>query len=462
MSFLEFVAIQLSRESDRTVAYKSISSFLSSIKGCEDMALEELLRLWVADMLDRGMAVASRKRYFEKLSALHKAYCAANGRHSTAFDSVRELCASDVPPHAEALQSSLMRIEKIFDALMTDAASKPELALLLYLLFNASADIESAISLTAVDYRPQFRQLDDIVKPRAFHHRRKYVFDLSQSRKRQPQLVREVIQAIDSYLRSKDVRLQQVFTPGTITALWMAKARACGVRLAEMKAVVGEIPDEYDYVRHVTAPRLSAEEISAIKQRVAEALAPSAKRWYAIKLRRGVTYDALESFIKNNCKEYYDDDLLFYPQKEISRRIDKKIVTETVPVIPDIVFSYINPRHIGKLDALIKSERLGYVFRSTPEAGSDYSVIDSRSMSGFQYMIGVFTPDIKIELTTEAPAGIGRDVLITGGVMAGYEGTIYDIKDDSHTRQIYIRLSEKYAIMADVDVKVEEVYVKPL
>ena len=127
-------------------------------------------------------------------------------------------------------------------------------------------------------------------------------------------------------------------------------------------------------------------------------------------------------------------------------------MTSVTPIIPDVVFIYINPRHIRKVDTLIKSERFGYVFRITSDVDSDFSVIATRSMTGFQNMIGIFTPDIKVELTAESPVGLGREVLITGGIMSGYEGTIYDIKDGSDIKQIYIRLSDKYSIKAEVRV----------
>ena len=75
-------------------------------------------------------------------------------------------------------------------------------------------------------------------------------------------------------------------------------------------------------------------------------------------------------------------------------------------------------------------------------------------------MISIFPPDIKVELTAESPVGLGREVLITGGIMSGYEGTIYDIKDGSDIKQIYIRLSDKYSIKAEV--RVEACFVKTI
>lgn len=460
MSFLEFVAIRLSQVSDRTIDYKAISSFASSIRGYEDMSMDDMLKVWVANMIDRGLSDATRTRYIGKLSSLYKEYSAEAGIDGNPFDTLAELSGMDTFANKKVLQTELTKVEKIFDIIMSEAAVKPELAVFLYLLFNASSDMEKAIMLTTDDYSPEFPQLDEIINPGEFHHRRKYIFDLDQSRKRLPQLVRETTEAIDSFLRSKGIRLPDPFSKNTIPALWLTKAKNIGVSLYALKQVVNPLPAEFGYFSMLNGPDLDPEEISAIKRRVAEAFAPSRKRWYAFKLRRSAVYSSVQEYLKDNFQDFFNQTTLFYPQKEVSHRVDKRIVTEHIPLIPDVVFFNVYPRHVRKMDALIKSEHFGWVFRYTNSPDSDYSVIDAKSMACFQHMIGIFTPDIKIELTQESPIGIGREVLITGGILAGYEGKIFDIRDGSDMRQIYIRLSEKYSIKTEV--KVDEVFVKPL
>ena len=97
MPFSEFVAIRLNQTSKRAMDYKSISSFLSSIKENDGLCLEDSLKVWVCDMIDSGLAVASRKRYVEKLSTLYKEYGNGDSIAVNPFDSIKELCALDVP-----------------------------------------------------------------------------------------------------------------------------------------------------------------------------------------------------------------------------------------------------------------------------------------------------------------------------------------------------------------------------
>lgn len=462
-NFSEFVAIKLSQASEQSIDRKAISSFLSATGSSGSLSVAQALTVWVATMVVRGLSPSSRRRYIGKLSSIYKEYAAANegiADSDDPFAGLASLADVSLTANAQALPSALSRLESIFDVILADAEAIPEVALFVYLLFNASSDIAKAVTLTVDTYIPTFPQLDDIIRPADFHHRRRYIFDLGQSRKRVPQLVRETTTAIDLYLRKKDIRFPEPLSASTILSLWIARAIALGVSLPTVRQQAQPLPDDFACLRSVTPARLSADELSAVRHHVAESFAPSRKRWYALKLRRSTSFDSLQTYIENSLGKYYDPDTLFYPRKEVSRRVNKKIVTDTVPVIPDVVFFHVYPRQVRSLDSHIKTETLGWVFRTANTPGSDYSIIDPRSMTAFQHMIGVFTPDVKVSLTTDAPVGIGRRVLITGGIMAGYEGIIYDIRPTSDIRNIYIRLSDQYAIRTEVHVP--EIYVHPL
>ncbi|MCM1491551.1 MAG: hypothetical protein NC095_12120 [Muribaculum sp.] len=460
MSFSEFVATKLDSTPRQTIDYKAMISFLTTLHGYGEMSDENRLRIWIANIVHRGLTMSSRKRYIEKLHTIYNEYRSASGVNDNAFDGIAELKNIDSRSGITQPDTQLTRLEKIFDIILADAKTRPELAVFLYLLFNASTDIENAVYLTADDYKPLFPQLDDIIRPEDFHHSRKYVFDLQQSRKRTPQLVREVLGAIDSYLRVKEIRFPDHLSPATILSLWILKASKLGVGLSDLKCMLGAIPAGFEYLHFVSGSQLSAEGQLEIKHRVAEAFSPSGKRWYAMKVWRNFDFDRFKQHIKENFSEFYDEEMFFYPVKQVLSRIDKKIVTKNVPVIPDVVFFHVRPRHVRKMDTAIRTEGVGWIFRNANNASSDYSVIDTAGMALFQRMIGIFTPDVKIELTPEEPMGIGRDVIITGGIMAGYRGRIYDIKEGSDVRQIYIRLSDKYSIKAEATV--DEFYVQPI
>lgn len=459
MSFPEFVAIKLGETPQRSTAYKALASYARSTPASDGAPVEDTLRTWIAGMIEGGLAPASRRRYVEKLSTIYKDYADAHAPASDPFEAVRDLRdfqATDT----ETLHADALRLSRVFDILMSEARTNPALAVFVYLLFNASSDIEAAINLTVDAYTPTFPQLADIVAPGQFHHRRRYVFNLSQSRKRIPQLLHEVTSAVQSYLHSRGLLLPAGFTGDTVQALWAARAASIGVSLPAIKAVLSDIPAGYSFLRYVPAAPLTSADIEDIKRKVAESFCPTGTRWYAFKLRRNVKFDFLRDYLRENLAGQFQPEMLFYPQKEIIRRVDRKIITESIPVIPDVVFFNVQPRQVRHIDMLLRSEGYGWVFRVANRPDSDYSAIDRKSMLTFQRVIGTLTPDMKVSLTRGTPIGIGRPVRITGGIMEGYTGTIYDIKDGSDVRQLYIRLSDEYAIRAEI--KIEEYNVEPI
>lgn len=420
--------------------------------------MEDSLRVWIANMIDCGFTVSSRRRYVEKLGSIYKEYLNGAIDGNDPFGKVKDLRNFEVQKSGKELRENSVKLARIFDSLMIDAKNKPELAVFLYLLFNGSSDLENAISLTTENFVPVYPQLDEIIKPEDFHHRRRYVFALNQSRKRMSQLKKEVTGLVDIYLSFKGIKFSDGFSNKTIVALWAERARRIGIKLSELKKVLSIIPAEYEYLRYISGTELSQDSINAIYRKVAESFSPSIRRWYAIRLRKGVDYDDFQKSIKKVFAEHYDEGTLFYPQSVVTKRVDKKIISETIPVIPDVVFINVLPRHVSKIDRLIKLENFGWIFRSSRKPDSEYSAIDSQSMFTFQRVVGSFTPDMKISLTKESPIGIGREVRITGGIMEGYTGQIYDIKDDSDVRQIFIRLSPDYSIRAEI--KIEEYFVE--
>jgi len=460
--FCSFVVIKLKQASKTSIEYKSMKSFLDSVRFNNGLPVEDLLCIWAATMIDKGVAVSSRKRYFAKLGTIYKEYAAGNGIDSAPFATARELCEIQSIESHDNIRELYVRLVKSFDSLLKDAESHPSLAVFLYSLFNASSDIEKAIALKTDDYVPRFAQLDNVIAPAAFHHRRRYVFSLSQSQKRMPQLVKEVCYDIEHYFRGKGVKLDRGFAGPVITALWIAKARETGLKLSDIRATASSIPDGYDYLSLVRPSDLTPDQVESIKTRVANAFSPAANGWYAMKLRRRVEFESVRAAIMRELPECYRKTEFFYPAREVVKREGKRIVRERIHYIHDIVFFNIRPHYVKDIDRTIRRNGLGWVFRVMNTPDSDYSVIDRNSMFSFQRTVSQFTRDMRIEISDRASMEIGRRVRITGGLMAGYEGIIYDIKDNGSTtmRMFCIRLSSSQYVRLQVNI--EEIYIEPV
>lgn len=462
MNLSGFVAINLNRASKTSIEYKAMASFSGAVRRHTHLPTEDQLRIWITAMIDGGISIATRRRYVEKLSSIYKGFDESVHAVENPFEKVRELRDLEISPCGKDIQAKCSRLRDIFNIVLQDAKTRPEIAVFVYLLLNASSDIEKAVSLRTEDYAPVFPQLDEIIAPSTFHHRRRYVFDLKQSRKRMPQMVREVVKAISEYLSTKGLRFENPFTPRTIVSLWAVKARESGVTLPDLKSALDIIPAEYEYLKYVNGSDLTDERKLSIKKSVAESFSPTEDRWYAMKLRRRVSFDNVKNLILAASSDSFQNITFFYPMKETAKRVGKKMVKDMVPYIEDVVFLNTRQTHIGKIDRIVRHEDAGWVFRQTNSPGSDYSVIDRPSMRIFQRAVGEFTPDIKVELTQAKPIGIGRKVRITGGAFAGYTGTIYNVRDagEDKSRQIHIRLSEGYGI--NVELKIDDSLIEPV
>ncbi len=462
MGFPEFVAINLNRVSNTSIDYKSMASFSGAVRRHTNLSTEDQLKIWITAMIDGGISIATRRRYVEKLGSIYKDFDRSVYAGENPFEKVRELRDLEATSCSKDLHLQCSRLSGIFNEVLQDAKTRPEIAVFLYLLFYASSDIEKAVLLRTEEYVPEFPQLDEIIDPSTFHHRRKYVFDLNQSRKRMPQLVREVVKAISEYLSNRGIRFENFFTPRTVVALWTVKARESDVTLPDLKSVLDIVPAEYEYLKYVRGSDLTDERKLYVKKGVAEAFSPTEERWYALKLRRDVSFDDVKDLIHTELPDDFRKIIFFYPMKKTVKRVNKKMVTDMVPYIKDVVFLKTKQSHIAGIDRVVRNGCQGWMFRQTNSPDSDYSIIDRCAMRSFQRAVGEFTPDMKIELTQTRPIEIGRKVRIIGGVFAGYTGTIYNVghTEEDTSRWIYIRLSEEYGI--NVELKIDDYLIEPV
>lgn len=441
MGFAEFVEIRLREADSSTYDYKAMKSFADSIGndpgGADEAAL---LKNWATKLIDNNFTPSSMRRYVEKLGTIYRRYNPGAG----SFDPIKQLAGSyrECRPSVDSFDNE--RVDRTIAAMVKEAPTSPSLAVFCYLMFEVSADVESVVNLTVDQFQARYPQLSRIVDTENFHHRRRYVFDLGQGRVRMPQIVRRITGEVESFFDRHGVRFEENFTLNTVLALWIAQARRAGVGHRVIKSVLPVVPQEYDYLRYIDGAELTPQDCLDIKTKVAEMIMPSRQRWFAMKLHRGVTFDNVDSSLKNDSVTTGKIAQLFYPTREVSRRVDKKIVKESQPYIPDVVFFKTQPWVVANVDTLLHRKSLGWVYRSVKQPRGEYSIIDHHSMMLFQQAIGHFTDDMKVELISHPHVDKGRQVRITGGIMAGFCGTIEDIKPGSNDtgRIIYIKMTD--------------------
>lgn len=469
MDFLDFVAIKLPLSPRDTIDHKSMASFLAAAPASAASTLHDRLHLWAATMIERGMTPTSRRRYIEKLSTIYRQYLA--GQTSPAatppgpdpFDTLRHrLQALPQPPAPTPGATPRCQLAANFDNILLQAATRPHLALFLHLLLNVSTDLAGAALLTIDSYTPLFPQLHPLLDPTSMHHRRRYLFDLQQSRKRQPQLLRDTLQAITRDLSQLGIPLA---TPRDILTLWTAQAIHARLPLPTIVSLLPSIPPGYSHLSLVTPIPLTPAQIIDAKRHVADSLSPMGSRWYVMKTRRSLTPDTLRDTLTHlGTPLPLLNDINFYaPTHSVARRTGHRLRHVTLPLLPGILFFHTRPGHVATLDGIMRRHTLGWVYRTTGSPRADYSIIPTHSMGAFQRAVGTLTPDVSVTLTHRPPIGIGQTVRITGGVLAGYQGTVYSVKDNTPgdaPRQVYLHLNLNNYIK--IEAHIDDIYLQPL
>lgn len=245
MEFAEFVESRLrDPELTDTVSVYAIKSFLrSAMEVGQGSGPDRQVRLWVASMMLDGVKTSTVRRYFGKIHALYLAWPGRKPDEANIFDPIKkeaEACGAVSDSEASANI-------RCVDRLVTNArgcSAPQDIDIFLYLLYDVEAGLQDVVSLKFGDRRPDCPQLDEIVDRRRAP-RRKYVFDLGQGKRRDQQIVRKLVTRLHARLREAGMTFADGFSRDSITAIWIAAAKAAGIGYEEIRAMVDRVPDCY-------------------------------------------------------------------------------------------------------------------------------------------------------------------------------------------------------------------------
>ncbi len=423
---------------------------------------EEILKTWIATMYARDISPAYRKRYFNKI---HSLYLDFNNAHKVAddpFDKVKkhlEMCVRD---NSETTAANVKALNKGISRLVLAAETRPAVCALLYMLYTGTFDFQHVINLKIEDYPQYPAQLKHIVAIEKLHHRRKYVFDLRQSQKRNTQLTKQLSIEMENALTAIGLKFPGGFSSESLKSIWIAKAISCNISFRDIRAAVNEMPPEYSYLSLMSPSVLTNREREDMIQTVANSINNVAPRWHAMRLRRGVAPEEIKNLLKSENPRLYPSIDFFYPVSKTARREKKKIVFDEVPFLPDILFFKIQNDRIAAIFKTIASK--AWIYHNTNNPDSPYAVIPDREMRIFQKCVQQFTPDMQIAISGHLPLEKGRKVHIIAGEMKGYEGVIHDVTDNTGTptgcRILCLRISTDNCIRWTANI--EEPFIVPV
>ncbi len=395
---LRLVADKGGSESTKNARKQAVGSFLRLcsdrlVDSCE--ITEPLLVEWIVRMLAEGYTLKTASYYLKVLSAVYTDAFGASGVFSNVRAKLKRV------PEATAFESvDLSALKRTVGRLCADvdANSLIENIALYAILAGGLSSLEIA-ELRRDSAMSEVAVLDDIrlkyERPRALR-----LFPLRQSDRSAKAIARELDLRIASLLTRYGLK-------GGADALWVAAALGEGMSPSTILGVLGHWPESMSIFELVEPETLSDDDRQGVIELVAEALTDNPYHWFAMQLRPGADYEQVVALAG------FDADNVYYPSREVTRRVGHRRVVSTKPFLPGIVFFRTRLSEMSSLFRLIGS--MAWPYRLTPSPTSPYAVISPLEMRAFQLAVGV----LPTETATPTDLRPGDMVEFIGGDFAG-------------------------------------------
>lgn len=329
------------------------------------------------------------------LSKINSAAACFDGiDHSSTFQRVRTLCLSDYSARPE---KGLARDIVMFG------------------LCNGGLTLRQVAAFKKDEYTGGNPYVVKIVEKYS-KPKNKYLFPLNQSHLTPRQLDALMEELTGSLLKSVGIR-RRVAQNMVLADLWCDLAMSCGISASDMAGCIGTA-DSVSALTFCAVPsRLSPQAISELRNRVAEALADNPLHWYAMHLRHHADFKELTDRLS---ERNIPLDEVFYPMEEIFRKVGKKKVFESRPVISWLIFYRARVTQLNRLFHEVGDLAWGY--RYLRDIRSPYAVISDREVRNYQQAIGTLSPGIRMLDDGDVKFEKGDCLVLLGGPMNGRHG----------------------------------------
>ena len=376
---------------------------------------------WAAELLRQGLSPATAAQRLTMLNSIFKTV--APDGESILGNYPRQL-AREIESPAFTLPPLLKAgvIDRNLANLRTTAKPSnlhnPYRDMLLFSILAGALPLKDIISLkkeALTHYSGAARQILE----RNAAPRRRFIFDLRQAYLTPRQIAASVSEEL--------MRRYPFLTPGGKTpfddlsgSLWAALAIRSGATASEVAACLRR-PAPYAIPGFCSGNEKSAERREEWMRAVDQLLAHTPK-WYAMHLRKGVTYEEIRKEIHDKVRPLPE---LFYPVEIIRKKQRGKTTVTEQPYISRIVFFRSQPENVLPMFAEIGDK--AWCFRVFNSPDSPYAIIPEADMQRFQNAIGIFTAATDLyPLGTLTPRPGEKVILIQAGY-ANREASVEEI-----------------------------------
>lgn len=403
---------------------------------------DELIGEWITWLFSRGYSLATVIYYVNRLSSLYgKAVKEGLTGASVGFADIKEKLSRASLPGIE-INADPECFRKLSRLVHSDFSGSQHLQLakdmVLFAIYNGGLTFKKLASYKKTDYAGDDRAILDIVEKYS-KPKNKYLFPLNQSGSTPNQLLHTIAKAFSDVLKMVGINLSS-YSSSTAVDLWASVAMRCGVSASEIAACIGHdvvVNPLYSFAAKTELPDDMQEDIRRL---VVYTLTENPENWYAMQFRRGVRFDMIKSRMEITGLKFRD---YYYPMEDIYRRIGKKMVRDSKPVVPGLLFFRCRSTEVPELFYHIGDLAWGY--RQSRSVRSPYAVISPSAILKYQYTIGKFTENTEVFPEGTIQIEEGDKVEIIGGDLVGkvatFEKEIHETdKESGEVKRIIYRL----------------------
>lgn len=452
LGLVEFFRSECGRKSEASC--KDYRKAVLALEGFCDPSAADFVDPSVSTVADfcvalryNGLSYKTVLHYVDVLSALH---AAAVQQSLVAPTDAYRLVKAGVKAVGSSWDGGLTveDLDKLLVMMRGSAHMAPDAALfvdLMQLSMYAGGDSPVKLAMLKRDEVVEANAGD--VLARYADVRRKYALPLNQSALTPRQLEKAVVDGI-----SNQLRLRQLPVCGNaveaIRGYWLLAALKCGVRASvAVAALGGRVPNCVRFASVAEPADISPDVRAEVIAQVRQMAVSNPRRWYAMRLRRRVDMAEVTRRI-DEIEMSAPRPQLFYPTRQVARRLGKKMVFENEPLIREVAFFKCRVTDIAPLFKQIGD--LAWCYRS---GRGEYAAIHPKAMEMFQSAAGMFTPDYEVGPIGSIHPEPGDTIKVIDGLFAGAQGEVLKVEELAGEGVIYrMRIVDDHGIEWKVKV----------
>lgn len=421
--YRNFVVLELqSVANQRSLTSKAINSFLDAVgeQNLNVLTLGEALTKWSQLMQHRDrLSGQTRLQYLRRMHTLYKSAVKQKEieTYEDCFNPIIENTPDEKSESGRQKQPSASKLCAKIASVRGSSDNDKQLAdIIMLAVYDRGITLSQAINRQRTD--SEIPQVSDIIDNYHQANRQTYVFPLSQWKFRDEVISGDILQGINKFITSNySYECPVVQLP---SEAWVEAAIKCGLSDAEIKAMVGQVPDNYSYLKDVEPAVLSKERIKELTLCVANQFSDRTERWHIIRLartpgglrqsktakgkkqkpsRRKIvtpTMVSAENIISLLKADKIKVETL-YPYQDLVRRVGKRMEQISRPFISDLMFIRLSESQISVVSQAI--ENYGRFVKSREAGSYRHAIVPDVQMENFQTAIGYFNGENPVEIS---------------------------------------------------------------